>query len=189
MTRSRSASRVEPTRRQVLILGASALAAATVLGVPSRAAAAPSPRLPGEQGRQNGLVSRYGGTVFDHVRVTIGGDDARLFIPQGIVPGSQNVPVLWLYHGAGSSHDALTGGFRGIGERATDLGMIAICQNLGGTRYTHPVAKAHQVAGWEYLSGIYGIDRNFLRGTSHGGAMAAEASAIALSRASSGRTS
>jgi hypothetical protein len=165
------------TRRDALVLGASSAALALgglVAGPASPAAAAVSPRLPGEIGRQNNLVSRYGGAVFDHIRVAINGDNARLFIPQGIVPGSQNVPVLWFHHGAQSSDDALLGGFRGMGERATDLGMIAICQNLGGTLYTSPVAKQHQANGWNYLSGLYGIDRNFLRGTSHGGAMAAE---------------
>lgn len=133
-----------------------------------------SPRLPGELGRQTNLVSRYGGSVFDHVLVSIGGDRARLFIPQGIVPGSPRVPVLWLYHASNSSHDALIGGFRAMGERAVDLGLVAICQNLGGSLYTSPTAKKHHVNGYRYLAGLYGIDRNFLRGTSHGGAMASE---------------
>ena len=97
-----------------------------------------------------------------------------MFLPQGIVPGAPKVPVLWLFHASGSSHDALIGGFRGIGERAVDLGMVAICQNLGGTLYTSAAAQQHQVNGWNYLSGIYGIDRNFFRATSHGGAMATE---------------
>lgn len=165
----------------MLIIGASAamtLTATAVGGLPAYAAA--SPRLPREQGRQEGLTSRYDGTVFDHVRVDIGGDQARLFIPRGIVPGSERVPVLWLYHGAGSSHDALTGGFRPMGERAVDLGMIAICQNLGGTLWTHPTALQHQVNGWDYLSAVYDVDRCFLRGTSHGGAMGAEVVATQL---------
>lgn len=170
-------------RRDVLVMGASAVALAAggvLLGPPAPARAVPSPRLPGEVGRQNGLVSRYTGTVFDHVKVTISGDGARLFIPQGIVPGSIGVPVLWLYHGAGSNEDAILGGFRGIGERAVDLGMIAVCQSLGGTLYTAPRALDLQVDGWEYMSGLYGIDRNFLRGTSHGGSMAAEVPATDL---------
>ncbi|MEU1971745.1 LamG-like jellyroll fold domain-containing protein [Microbacterium sp. NPDC019599] len=164
------------TRRQAIILGASgALTAGLALaGRAPLAYAAPSPRLPGEIGRQNGLVSRYAGTVFDHIRVSIDGDAARLFVPQGIVPGSQNVEVLWLHHGAESSDDALIGGFRPMGERGVDLGMVVICQNLGGTRYTHPVAKQHQINGWQYLSGVYGISQNHLRGTSHGGSMGVE---------------
>ncbi|MGC5172012.1 hypothetical protein ACLQ2Q_15300 [Microbacterium sp. DT81.1] len=164
-------------RRQVLTIaaiGVAGAAAAPVLGIPTPAAAAPSPRLPGEVGRQTGLISRYGGTVFDHIRVSIGGDQARLFVPQGIVPGASAVPVLWLYHGTGSSHDALLGGFRHIGERAVDLGMVVICQNLGGSLYTSDVAQRHQINGWNYLSGIYGIHSNILRATSHGGAMATE---------------
>ncbi|MEU1971345.1 LamG-like jellyroll fold domain-containing protein [Microbacterium sp. NPDC019599] len=144
------------------------------------ARAAVSPRLPGEQGRQNNLVTRYGGTVFDHIRVSIAGDQARLFVPQGIVPGASGVPVLWLYHASGGSHDALISGFRDIGERAVDLGMIAICQNLGGTLYTSDAARTHQMNGWSYLSGIYGIDRNILRATSHGGALATEVLVSAL---------
>lgn len=170
------------SRRQALMVAAaSAIAVGGVLSGPApRADAAVSPRLPGELGRQNNLVTRYDGKVFDHIRVGINGDPARLFIPQGIVPGVQNVPVLWLYHGAGSNEDALIGGFRVMAERAVDLGMIAICQNLGGTLYTSPVATQHQVNGWNYLSGLYGIDRNFLRGTSHGGSMGVEVLATAL---------
>ena len=160
------------------MLGAAA-AAGIALGEPSRASAA-SPKLPGEVGRQINLVSPWGGAIFDHIRVSIGGDQARLFVPQGIVPGASRVPVLWLYHASGGSHDALIGGFRGIGERAVDLGMIAICQNLGGTLYSSPAATQHQLNGWNYLSAIYGIDRNFLRATSHGGAMATEVLAGAL---------
>ena len=171
--RSRNPATFHFTRRQVLVLGTSGAIALSALPAP-RASAAVSPRLPGEVSRQNNLTSRYGGTVFDHVRVSINGDRARMFVPQGIVPGSQKVPVLWLYHGAGSSDDALLGGFRKIGERAIDLGMIAICQNLGGTQYTGPVAIEGQTNGWTYLSDLYGIDRNFLRGTSHGGAMGVE---------------
>ncbi|QIG39078.1 LamG domain-containing protein [Microbacterium sp. 4R-513] len=179
----RRALAADITRRDALVLGTSAAALAfggLVAGPASSAQAAPSPRLPGELGRQTDLVTRYRGTVFDHIRVSVGGDGARLFIPQGIVPGSQQVPVLWLYHGAQSSEDALTGGFRTMGERGVDSGMIVICQNLGGTLYTHPTAKQHQVNGWNYLSGLYGIDRNFFRGTSHGGAMGAEVLAAGL---------
>ncbi|MGC5172016.1 LamG-like jellyroll fold domain-containing protein [Micromonospora sp. DT81.3] len=171
------------TRRDALIVGAYSTALAVgglVAGPASPARAAVSPRLPGEIGRLNNQVSRHAGTVFDHIRVVIGGDNARLFIPHGIVPGSQNVPVLWLYHGAQSSDDALAGGFKSMGERAVDSGMLVICQNLGGTLYTHPVAKQHQVNGWDYLSGLYDIDSNFFRGTSHGGAMAAEVLATRL---------
>lgn len=175
--RSTAPKGAQVARRDVLVLGASAMALAAggvLFGAPTPARAAPSPRLPGEVGRQNGLVSRYAGTVFDHVKVTIDGDGARLFIPQGIVPGATAVPVLWLYHGAGSNEDALLGGFRGMGERAVDLGMIAVCQSLGGTLYTAPRALELQVKGWQYMSGLYGVDRNFLRGTSHGGSMAVE---------------
>lgn len=171
------------TRRNALILGASTAAltfGGLIAGPVGPARAAVSPKLPGEIGRVNNEVSRFAGTVFDHIRVRIGTDNARLFVPQGTVPGAQKVPVLWLYHGAQSSDDALIGGFRQMGERAVDLGMIAVCQNLGGTLYTHPVAKQHQVNGWNYLSGLYGIDRNFFRGTSHGGAMAAEVLAMGL---------
>jgi hypothetical protein len=179
----RSASSAFFDRRKVLVLGASAVAAAVggaLFGPASPAAAAVSPRLPGEVGRVNNQVSRYAGTVYDHIRLLIGGDSTRLFIPQGIVPGSTKVPVLWLYHASGSSDDALTSGFKQMGERAVDLGMIAVCQNLGGTLYTSPAAKQHQINSWKHLSGIYGINRNFLRATSHGGAMATEVIATGL---------
>jgi hypothetical protein len=58
--------------------------------------------------------------------------------------------------------------------------MIAICQNLGGTLYSSDAARQHQLNGWLYLSGLYGIDRNFLRATSHGGALATEVLLSAL---------
>ena len=159
---------------------AASAAAGVALGASGPAAAAVSPKLPGEVGRQNNLVTPLGGRLFDHIRVSIAGDQARLFVPHGIVPGTPRVPVLWLYHASGSSHDALLGGFRGIGERAVDLGMIAICQNLGGTLYSSAAAVQHQLDGWNYLSGIYGIDRNFLRASSHGGALATEVLVRAL---------
>ena len=77
------------------------------------------------------------------MRVSIAGDRARLFIPRGMQPyQTAAVPVLWLIHGAQSSDDAILGGFRGMGERAVDRGFIAICQNLGGTLYSHPTAQA-----------------------------------------------
>lgn len=171
-------------RRQFLslsALGVLGLVGADALAPPGAAAAAPPcPPLPNELSRHVGLVSRYGGTVFDQVRVDIKGDRARLFVPRGVVPGGPAIPVLWLFHGADSSDDALLGGFRGIGERAVDAGMLVICQNLGGTLYSHPTAQQILRNGHAYLAGLFAMSASFLRGTSHGGALAVEALAANL---------
>lgn len=163
-------------------LGALALVGADAAAPPGAAAAStPCPRLPGELSRHVGLVSRYGGTVFEQIRVDIKGDRARLFVPRGIVPGSSTpAPVLWLFHGAESNDDALLGGFRGIGERAVDAGLLVICQTLGGTLYSHPTAQQIMRDGYTYLSSVFSLSWSFLRGTSHGGALAVEALAADL---------
>jgi hypothetical protein len=168
------------TRRHLLAVGAAgavAFAAGPLLPpAPAHGATLPVAKLPGEVSRHVGLVSRYGGTEFDSVRVSIAGDRARLFIPRGMQPyQTAAVPVLWLIHGAESSDDALLGGFRGIGERAVDKGFIAICQNLGGTLYSHPTAKQHFRNGHAYLSALFPVSGSVIRGTSHGGCLAVEA--------------
>ncbi len=61
------------------------------------------------------------------------------------------VPVVWFYHGSGSDHNALDGGFKPMLAAVVDRGGIAICQTAGGTLYSHPTAVALQVAGYAYM--------------------------------------
>jgi hypothetical protein len=163
-------------------LGFLGLVGSETLGATSaRGDTLPVAKLPGEVSRHVGLVSRYGGTVFDAVKVNIQGDKARIFIPRGMQPyQTAPVPLLWLIHGAESSEDAILGGFRGIGERAVDQGYIAICQNLGGTLYSNPTARQHMRNGYAYINPVFPVRGSVLRGTSHGGSLAVEALATGL---------
>ena len=137
-------------------------------------ASSPSPKLPGEARRQEGLTTALGKQKYDAILVKINGDAARLFVPQTIKPGSPT-HVVWFYHAAESDQEAIMGGYRAAAERVVDEGAIGICQNAGGTLYSNPIARQHQVSGYAYLSGIYDIVANYLRATSAGGALAVEA--------------
>ncbi|WP_395244567.1 LamG-like jellyroll fold domain-containing protein [Agromyces sp. MMS24-K17] len=159
-------------RRTFLVGGAAGLG--LVLAAPSAAIATPSPTLPNEARRQQNLVTARGGTLYDSIVVKIGGDAARLFVPQSVKPGDR-AHVVWFYHAAESDQDAIQGGYRAAAERAVDRGAIGICQYAGGTLYSSPTATAHQQRGYAYLAGVYSIAASYLRATSAGGALAAEA--------------
>lgn len=164
------------SRRNLLagvVLGAGSLALGSS-AVLSASAAAPTPKLPGEYYRKQAEVTPTG-TVFDNICVKIAGDPARMYIPHGVTPGSGvPVPVVWYFHGSGSDHNALEGGYRTPALATVDRGAIAICQKAGGTLYSNPTAVALQQAGWDYMSGLFAISSNTLRSTSGGGVLAAE---------------
>lgn len=159
--------------------GIGALLAGVAVTPASAAESVPSPTLPGEYWRREGQTTRYDGTVFDNICVRVNGDPARLYVPRSIKPG-QPTTVVWFYHGAGSDHNALDGGFKTTAERVVDFGAIAICQNAGGTIYSHPRAQALQVAGYNQLAQTYPIHANVLRATSAGGTLAVETYAADL---------
>lgn len=162
------------SRRGLLLLAATGVGAA-IVSVPQKASAAvpsPSPTLPGEYFRKANQLTAAG-TLYDNIVVRINGDSARLHVPQSIKPGA-STGVVWFYHGAGSDHNALDGGFKTSAASVVDRGGIAICQTAGGTLYSHPTAVALQVAGYSWISGIYSVTGNTLRATSGGGALACE---------------
>ncbi|HWI31648.1 MAG TPA: Ig-like domain-containing protein [Microbacterium sp.] len=150
-------------------------------GAPAWAATpSPTPKLPGEYFRRANQVTT-GGTLFDNVCVRIDGDAARIYVPQSVKPYSGvPVPVVWFFHGSGSDHNALDGGFKSSSQAVVDRGAIAICQTAGGTLYSHPTAVALQVAGYSYMSGLFTISTNTLRSTSGGGALCIETYATGL---------
>lgn len=168
------------SRRGLLALAATGLGAA-IVGTPQSAFGAvtsPSPTLPGEYFRKANQITPAG-TLFDNIVVRINGDAARLHVPQTVKPGAA-VGVTWFYHGAGSDHNALDGGFKTSAASVVDRGGIAICQTAGGTLYSHPTAVALQVAGYNWISGIYAVSGSTLRATSGGGALACETYASRL---------
>lgn len=132
----------------------------------------PSPTLPGEYYRKANQVTPAG-TLYDNIVVRINGDSARLHVPQSIKPGNA-ARVVWFYHGAGSDHNALDGGFKTDAASTVDSGRIAICQTAGGTLYSNATATALQVAGYQWIAGIYSVLGSTLRATSGGGALACE---------------
>lgn len=165
------------------VLGADALGPDVLGRAPGAWAATPnpSPKLPSEYFRRSNQVTAYAGTLYDDIAVRISGDPARMFVPQTIKPGfASTITVVWLLHGSGSDHNSIIGGFKTTAERIVDYGAIAICQNDGGTLYSHPAAQASQVAGYAYLKGIYDVASNVLRATSGGGALACETAAASL---------
>jgi hypothetical protein len=141
------------------------------LGAPT-AFAATAPKLPGEVSRLSNVLTQKGRNLYDNVEVDIGGDRARLFIPQTIsMKSAASVGAVWFYHAASSSHNALNGGFKYPGELVVDQNTIAICINAGGTQYTNSIATNAQKNAWTYLSSLYTVRRNFLRATSFGGSL------------------
>lgn len=134
----------------------------------------PTPKLPGEYFRKANQVTP-GGTLFDNIVVRINGDAARIHVPQTVKPYSGvPVQVVWFYHGSGSNHNALDGGFKTSAAAVVDRGAIAICQTAGGTIYSHPTAVALQLAGYAYMASLFSISGSVLRSTSGGGALACE---------------
>lgn len=168
------------SRRGLFVLAAAGLGTA-IAAAPGRAfgvTTSPSPTLPGEYYRKANQVTPAG-TLYDNIVVRINGDSARLHVPQTVKPGAA-VGVTWFYHGAGSDHNALDGGFKTSAASVVDRGGIAICQTAGGTLYSHPTAVALQVAGYSWISGIYAVTGSTLRATSGGGALACETYAAKL---------
>ncbi len=168
------------SRRGLLFLAATGVGTAMV-AAPQRAFASsptPSPTLPGEYFRKANQRTAAG-TLFDNICVRINGDVARLHVPQTVKPGAA-VRVVWFYHGSGSDHNALDGGFKSSAASVVDRGGIAICQTAGGTLYSHPTAVALQVAGYTWISGVYSVIGSTLRATSGGGALACETYAAKL---------
>jgi hypothetical protein len=138
------------------------------------AIADPTPKLPGEYFRKANQVTPAG-TVFDNIVVRINGDAARIHVPQSVKPYSGvPVQVVWFYHGSGSDHNALDGGFKTSAAAVVDRGAIAICQTAGGTIYSHPTAVSLQLAGYSYMTSLFAISSSVLRSTSGGGALACE---------------
>lgn len=159
-------------------VGGALLVSAT--GQSALAATTPTPKLPGEYFRKANQVTAAG-TVFDNICVRINGDTMRLHVPQTVKPNSGvPVPVVWFYHGSGSDHNALDGGFKSHAAAMVDRGAIAICQTAGGTLYSHPTAVGLQAAGWSYVAGLFKVSGNVLRATSGGGALAIETYATRL---------
>ncbi|PWJ48632.1 hypothetical protein SAMN06264364_12913 [Quadrisphaera granulorum] len=165
----RAVSRRLFTTAVVSVLGVGAVP----LSAAQAATPSPSPKLPNEYYRKSNQVSLNTKVLFDDISVRIQGDAARLFVPQTVKPG-QPVRVVWLYHGAGSDQNAIAGGFKSTAHLIVERGAIAICQNAGGTKYSHPSAQAIQVAGWQWISSVYDVRSNTLRATSGGGALACE---------------
>lgn len=182
VTRLTQAHRRGFTRRSFMVLGAGGVGgalASTVFAAPAMAAG-PAPTLPGEYWRREGLVTPAG-TVYDNIAVRIAGDPAKLHIPRSVTVGSSTpVAIGWLYHGANSDHNAIDYGFSAHSAAIVDSGAVAICQNAGGTMYSHPVAQEIQVAGGEYVDQVFTVWANLLRATSAGGALAAETIAAGL---------
>lgn len=113
------------------------------------------------------------GELYDNIEVDLRGDRARIFLPQTVRSGSSTaVGAVWFYHGAGSSHDAMNGGFKYPAELVVDQGAIAICIDAGGTQFSNSVAQEAQRNAWTYLSTLFNVRMNFLRATSAGGALA-----------------
>ncbi|TNM61072.1 hypothetical protein FHN55_17845 [Streptomyces sp. NP160] len=163
----------ELTRRTFTTAALSVLSVGAFVA-PARAATpapSPSPKLPGEYYRRGNQVSKNTGVLYDDITVRIQGDPARLFVPQTVKPG-QPVRFVWLYHGAGSDHNAIANGFGNLSQRLVEAGVVTICQNDGGTLYSHPTAQSIQAAGYAWAAGVYTVVSNVLRATSGGGALA-----------------
>ncbi|QIG38546.1 hypothetical protein G5T42_02830 [Microbacterium sp. 4R-513] len=169
------------SRRGFIALAAGGIGGAVLAPVfAAPAFAAPTPTLPGEYFRKGNQLTAAG-TVFDNICVRINGDVARIHVPQSRKPYSADpVQVVWFYHGSGSDHNALDGGFKQSAAAVVDRGGIAICQTAGGTLYSHPIAVALQLAGYSYMAGLFNIRSNVLRSTSGGGALATETYAARL---------
>lgn len=177
------------SRRGFMTLAAGGMGAIALGGVSTAAFAAdpsPTPKLPGEYFRKPNQLTAAG-TLFDNICVRINGDVARIHVPQTVKPFTgQAVPVVWFYHGAGSDHNALDGGFKLVSAAVVDHGWVAICQTAGGSLYSHPTAQALQVAGYNYMRNTFTISTNVLRATSGGGALANETYASKLVGAGTG---
>lgn len=173
------------SRRRFLAYAAGTLGGLAVAGAsaaPAMAAPVPSPtpKLPGEYFRKANQLTAAG-TLYDNICVRINGDVARLHVPQTVKPlTGPSVPVVWFYHGSGSDHNALDGGFKLVSAAVVDRGWVSICQTAGGTLYSHPTAVALQIAGYEYMASTFPIATNVLRSTSGGGALAVETYASKL---------
>lgn len=151
--------------------GAAAVSATSLAAAP--AFAAPSAPLPGEVSRiANVVTASPGRKLYDNIEVNILGDRARIFLPQSVIKGATTaVGAVWFYHGGGSSHNALNGGFKYPGELIVDQGAIAICINAGGTQYSNTIAQQAQVNAWNWLKTSFNVRKNYLRATSAGGAL------------------
>ena len=151
--------------------GAALLSLETFAAAPASAATAAL--LPYEVSRTANVRTSGKKTPYDNILVNIGGDQARIFLPQSIARG-QSTPVgaVWFHHGGGSDQDAMNGGFKYPAELVVESGAIAICINAGGTQYTNAFAQQCQVNAWKYLSALFPVRMNFLRATSAGGALA-----------------
>ncbi|HEX5858448.1 MAG TPA: Ig-like domain-containing protein [Microbacterium sp.] len=155
--------------------GVGGLLVASSAGPAWGALPSPTPKLPGEYFRKANQITEGGGTLFDNICVRINGDVARIYVPQTVKPYSGTpVPVVWFFHGSGSDHNALDGGFKSSSQAVVDRGAIAICQTAGGTLYSNPTAVALQQAGYAYMSGLFTISSSTLRSTSGGGALCTE---------------
>lgn len=166
------------TRRTVLAGGAWGAGAAAIGLFAARSASAaesgPTPKLPGEYTRVGNEITPAG-ALFDNICVTIGGDQARIYVPQSVKPGTgAPIAVAWFYHGSGGDHNALNGGFRASAMWAVERGAIAICQKAGGTLYSAPQAVSIQNAGLAWMTRQFNVASVVLRATSGGGALAAE---------------
>lgn len=163
--------------RRLFLASASAGAAAITLSSfgATAAQAVTAPKLPYEVSRIANVTTASGGRkLYDNIEVDIGGDRARIFLPQAIKRGqTTTVGAVWFQHGGGGNHNALNSGFKYPGELVVDSGAIAICLNSGGSQYTNDFAKSTQINGWKYLSSLFPVRMNFLRATSAGGALAA----------------
>lgn len=135
--------------------------------------AALTPKLPSEISRIAGVVTPSGKKLYDNIEVDIGGDRARIFVPQALsVNSSARVGAVWFHHASGSDHNAMNGGFKYPAELVVDQATIAICINAGGTQYTNAYAQQAQKNAWAYLTSLFAVRMNFLRATSGGGALA-----------------
>ncbi|WP_395244571.1 hypothetical protein ACGGZK_01860 [Agromyces sp. MMS24-K17] len=165
--------------RRGFVTGATGLVAAGALtaagaGPAHALTGVPTPTLPGELGRMANQTTAVGKRPYDNIQVSIGGDRARIFVPQlpAGTPRPSSVPVVWFYHAPNSTSDAMNAGFKWNAEYVIDAGWVAICQDLGGGTWTNSYAQDKQAAGWAYMSKYFPVGSNFLRATSGGGAMA-----------------
>ncbi|WP_230670847.1 LamG domain-containing protein [Rathayibacter sp. Leaf248] len=173
----RASSTSSSLRRRTIVGGA--LSGALALGaatLPATAAsAAPIRGLPGEISRKINVPTQNKRVLYDNLVVSIGGDSARIFIPQSVKPNQTTpVPVIWFIHSAQADHNSLNSVFKYPAELAVEKGAIAICQTLGGTLWTNDTAQGHQRNGYAYLSGLFPIRASYMWSLSAGGALACE---------------
>ncbi|WP_219812809.1 hypothetical protein, partial [Rathayibacter sp. AY2B3] len=129
----------------------------------------------GEKSRTINVTTKNRGVLYDVLTISIGGDLARVFVPQTVKPRqAAPVPVIWFIHSAQADHTSLSSVFQYPAELAVERGAIAICQTLGGTVWTNDTAQKHQRNGYAYLSGQFPIAASYLWAMSAGGALACE---------------